>query len=259
MKKVKIGIYGSEGRMGKDILLQARKHKNIQIVYLCEQKKHPSIGNTTEDISIGDNMGRLIALSDVIIDFTTPKATLELMKSIRKSSENPCLVTGTTGYSNIEEPKFTKLSKGMKILRSFNMSIGINLLKSLVKTSSNKIGSISDTEISEIHHNQKKDIPSGTAITLAESIRDGNKKFKKYAFREKSSHNLRKDGEIGFSSIRGGDVIGEHTVYFFLNGESLELTHKAFDRKVFSDGALKAAIWICGKKPGLYSIIDMLG
>jgi len=259
MKKVKIGIYGPEGRMGKDILQHTIKHKNIQIAYLCEQKKHPSIGNTTQGVNIGDNIEKLIDLSDVIIDFTTPKATLLLMKCIKKSNQNPYLVTGTTGYSETEETKFLELSKGLKILRSFNMSIGINLLKNLVTISSKKIGSISDIEIFEIHHNQKKDIPSGTAITLADSIREGNKKFKKFAFREKSSDNLRRKEEIGFSCIRGGDVVGEHTVYFFLNGESLELTHKAFDRKVFSYGALEAAIWIYGKKPGLYSIIDMLG
>ena len=117
----------------------------------------------------------------------------------------------------------------------------------------------SEIEIRENHHKIKRDLPSCTALTLAESINEGAKVKKKNSYRIQSTNLLRKNNEIGFSSIRGGDVIGEHSVYFFMDGERIELTHRATDRKIFSNSALKAAIWIFNKKPGMYSLIDMLG
>ena len=168
------------------------------------------------------------------------------------------LVTGTTGYTKTEEKKFQELVNGRKVLRSFNMSIGINLMKNLIKAASKNISSQSDIEIVEIHHNKKKDIPSGTAISLAKSVQEGFKKIAKFSYREENKNKARGKNEIGFASIRGGDVIGEHTVYFFLNGERIELKHIASSRKIFSVGALKAASWLHQKKVGLYTISDML-
>ena len=138
------------------------------------------------------------------------------------------------------------------------MSLGVNLMKSIVKTCSKNLVDLADIEIVEIHHNRKKDIPSGTAITLGESIKEGNQKSKKFTFREKNNDRVRVKNEIGFSSIRGGNVVGEHTVYFFMDGETIKLTHIANDRKVFSEGALRAAIWIAKQKIGFYSTTDML-
>ena len=139
------------------------------------------------------------------------------------------------------------------------MSLGINILKELVKKTAKNISEESDIEISEIHHNMKRDVPSGTALTLADSINEGAIMKKKNSYRVQSANLVRKKNEIGFSSIRGGDIVGEHSVYFFMNGERIELTHRAVDRKIFSNGALKAAIWIFNKKPGMYSLTDMLG
>ena len=147
----------------------------------------------------------------------------------------------------------------LKILQSFNMSFGINILRELVKKTAKNISEESDIEISETHHNLKRDIPSGTALTLADSINEGAKVKKKHSYRLQSANLVRKKNEIGFSSIRGGDVVGEHSVYFFLDGERIELTHRALDRKIFSNGALRAAVWIFKKKPGMYSLIDVLG
>ena len=138
------------------------------------------------------------------------------------------------------------------------MSIGISLLKNIVKLASKTVGELSDVEITEIHHNKKKDIPSGTAISLAESVNEGNRKLSDFSYREKNNNKLRNKNEIGFSSIRGGHIVGEHTVFFFLDGERLELKHAASNRSVFSIGALNAACWIFKKKPGLYSIMDMI-
>ena len=138
------------------------------------------------------------------------------------------------------------------------MSIGVNLLKTLVSISSKNLSEISDIEILEFHHNKKRDVPSGTAITLFDSVNEGNSPSKKRVFRSQTADKIRSKNEVGFSSIRGGDVVGEHTVFFFMDGERIELTHKASDRKIFSIGALKAAKWLFKKKPGLYTILDMI-
>ena len=244
--------------MGKDIVSRAQKFKEIEITFLCEYSGHKSIGKKKENLVVSNDVKELISCSDVIIDFTNSKGTLLLLNSIRKSSYKPAIISGTTGFSRVEDKKFLESIKGLKVLRSFNMSLGVNLMKSIVKTCSKNLVDLADIEIVEIHHNRKKDTPSGTAITLGESIKEGNEKSKKFTFREKNNDRVRIKNEIGFSSIRGGNVVGEHTVYFFMDGETIKLTHIASDRKVFSEGALRAAVWITKQKIGFYSTTDML-
>ena len=258
MKKIKIGIFGPGGRMGNDLIEQIKKFDTLELSVLCEKKKHKYVGKRISGIVIGDNISNLIECSDVIIDFTIPSATINLLEVMRDLKTKTALVTGTTGYTKIEEKKFQGLTYGRKVLRSFNMSIGINLMKNLIKAASRNVSSQSDIEIVEIHHNKKKDIPSGTAISLAKSIQEGFRGIAKFSYREENKNKARGKSEIGFASIRGGDVIGEHTVYFFLNGERIELKHIASSRKIFSVGALKAAYWLHQKKVGLYTISDML-
>ena len=245
MKKIKIGIFGPKGRMGESILEQIKNFSELKLSSLCENKKHSIVGKEIAGILVHSNLKKLVNESDVIIDFTIPEATINLLEELRKSKKKTAVVTGTTGFTKSQEKKFLKLCKGLKILQSFNMSLGINILKELVKKTAKIISEESDIEISEIHHNMKRDVPSGTALTLADSVNEGVK--------------VKKKNEIGFSSLRGGDVVGEHSVYFFMDGERIELTHRAVDRKIFSNGALKAATWIFNKKPGMYSLIDMLG
>ena len=257
MNDVRIGVYGPTGRMGQSIIKQSSNFKNLKIVSLFEKKGHQMVGKKINGLVVHTNLGSLIEDSDIIIDFTTPMATIELLKMIKKTKKT-ALVTGTTGFSKILEKKFIHLTKGLVVLRSFNMSFGVNILKSLVKFASENLSSIADIEISEIHHRLKRDTPSGTAISLAESIKDGSKISKGYYYRKESKSEIRKKHNIAFTSIRGGDVIGEHTVFFFMDGERIELTHKANDRKIFSNGALKAAKWLYGKKPDLYSLLDMV-
>ena len=258
MKKIKIGVFGPDGRMGRDVIEQLKKDDNFQINNICEKVGHKSIGKKINGIIVENNIDKLISNVDVIIDFTLPSATINLMTQMKKISKKTALITGTTGYTNSQEKIFKKLSKGLKILRSFNMSLGINLMKKLLKITSENISDFSDIEIIETHHNKKRDIPSGTALTLANSIIEGSSNLKKFSFREKATNKLRKKNEIGFSSIRGGDVIGDHTTFFFLDGERIEISHKADSRKIFSLGAINAAKWIVKKKPGLYTIEDML-
>ena len=258
MKKIKIGIFGPGGRMGSDLLEQIENFSSLELSVLCEKGKHKDVGKTVSGVVIGDDINNLIKCSDVIIDFTIPSATINLLEVMHDLKTKTALVTGTTGYTKTEEKKFQELVNGRKVLRSFNMSIGINLMKNLIKAASKNISSQSDIEIVEIHHNKKKDIPSGTAISLAESVQEGFKEIAKFSYREENKNKARGKNEIGFASIRGGDVIGEHTVYFFLNGERIELKHMASSRKIFSVGALKAASWLHQKKAGLYTISDML-
>ena len=258
MKKIKIGIFGPGGRMGSDLLEQIENFSSLELSVLCEKGKHKDVGKKISGIVIADDINNLIKSSDVIIDFTIPAATINLLKVMHDLKTKTALVTGTTGYTKTEEKKFQGLVNGRKVLRSFNMSIGINLMKNLIKAASKNISSQSDIEIVEIHHNKKKDIPSGTAISLAESVLEGFKEIAKFSYREENKNKARGKNEIGFASIRGGDVIGEHTVYFFLNGERIELKHMASSRKIFSVGALKAASWLHQKKAGLYTISDML-
>ncbi len=258
MSLIRIGIFGPDGRMGKDLIKEIKNFNSLELTFLCEKKGHKLVGKKISEITVEDNVKKLITNCDVVIDFTAPSATLQLLKTMDDLKTETALVTGTTGYTNSEEKKFNSLIKGKKVLRSFNMSIGINLLSNLVRLTSRNIGLESDIEITEIHHNKKRDIPSGTSILLAKSINEGNQKIQKFSFREKNNNRVRRKNEIGFASIRGGDVIGEHSVYFFLNGERIELKHTASNRKVFSVGALEAAIWIFNKKRGLYTIMDMV-
>ena len=244
--------------MGSDLLEQIENFSSLELSVLCEKGKHKDVGKTVSGVVIGDDINNLIKCSDVIIDFTIPSATINLLEVMHDLKTKTALVTGTTGYTKTEEKKFQKLVNGRKVLRSFNMSIGINLMKNLIKAASKNISSQSDIEIVEIHHNKKKDIPSGTAISLAKSVQEGFKGIAKFSYREENKNKARGKNEIGFASIRGGDVIGEHTVYFFLNGERIELKHIASSRKIFSVGALKAASWLHQKKAGLYTISDML-
>ena len=244
--------------MGSDLLEQIENFSSLELSVLCEKGKHKDVGKTVSGVVIGDDINNLIKCSDVIIDFTIPSATINLLEVMHDLKTKTALVTGTTGYTKTEEKKFQGLVNGRKVLRSFNMSIGINLMKNLIKAASKNISSQSDIEIVEIHHNKKKDIPSGTAISLAKSVQEGFKGIAKFSYREENKNKARGKNEIGFASIRGGDVIGEHTVYFFLNGERIELKHMASSRKIFSVGALKAASWLHQKKAGLYTISDML-
>ena len=258
MGNLKIGIFGSRGRMGRDIYLRARDTKNLEVTYLCENSKHPSIGKKISNLIVSRNISELVSQSDVIIDFTNAKGTLFLLNSITNSKKKPALVTGTTGFSALQEKQFSNFLGDMRVLRSFNMSLGVNLMKQIVKMCARNLNDLADIEIVEFHHNKKKDIPSGTALTLGHSIREGSEKVKGFEFRKMNNNKVRSKNKIGFSSVRGGNVIGKHSVYFFLDGETIELTHTASDRKVFSEGALRAAKWIVKQKSGLYSTLDML-
>ena len=215
MQKIKLGIFGPSGRMGADILNQISKFNHFTLVSLCEKQGHPNINKTFNNVKITSDTESLVSLSDVIIDFTSPKASLELLEKIKKIDKSTALVSGTTGYDKKEEDKFLKLSKELTILRSFNMSIGVNLLKTLVNISSKNLSDISDIEILEYHHNKKRDVPSGTAITLFESVNEGSRLSKKLFSEHKRLINLEKKTKLD-SRLLEEEMLLENIQFFSL-------------------------------------------
>tara|TARA_B100000700_G_scaffold54785_1_gene58617 strand:- start:113 stop:889 length:777 start_codon:yes stop_codon:yes gene_type:complete len=255
MKKINLAITGCLGRMGQQIIKSTRVDKNFKIVALTENKiNNKKIGG----VKISLNNQEAFKKANLIIDFTVPKCTFEVLKIAAKLKKK--VVIGTTGFSKKDEKLIKKYSKKIPILRAGNMSLGINLLMYLTEIASKSLGNSFLSKVFEIHHKHKKDYPSGTALMLGKGIADGkNKDFyklmgKKY-FNKK---NFPFQKKINFNSIRKGEIIGKHEVTFSSGKEVITLNHEAFDRALYSEGALTAARWLMNKKPGLYSMRDVL-
>ncbi|OGR56242.1 MAG: 4-hydroxy-tetrahydrodipicolinate reductase [Elusimicrobia bacterium RIFCSPLOWO2_02_FULL_39_32] len=257
---IKIIVSGAAGRMGSRILELASKNPKFKIIGALESQNHPSIGKKILDgtITIQAHLELFKEEFDVLIDFTSPEATLSHLRII-KNWNRVRAVIGTTGFSKEETAFIQKISKKMPILISSNMSVGINLMFEIAKIIGRKLPNY-DIEIIESHHNQKKDAPSGTALTLAkELVEELKRDFEDdLIYGRKGNVGKRKDKEIGIHSVRAGDIVGDHTVLFATQGERLELTHRASSRDAFATGALHAAEWISHQKPSLYSMKEVL-
>ena len=255
MKKINLAVTGCLGRMGQQIIKSSKKDSKFKLVSLTEVKK---INYKIGGIKICSNTEVAFKKTNVIIDFTIPKCTFQVLKIASKLKKR--VVIGTTGFSKKEEELIKKYSKKIPILKAGNMSLGINLLMYLAEISSKSLGKNFLSRIYEVHHKHKKDYPSGTALMLGRGIAKGkNKNFyslvgKKYL--NKKSFPFSK--KINFNSIRTGEVIGEHEVKFSSGKEIITLNHEAFDRALYSEGALIAAKWLMKKKSGLYSMRDLL-
>ena len=255
MKKINLAITGCMGRMGQQLIKSSKKDKAFKIVTLTENRK---INKKISGIKPELNSVNSFKGAHVIIDFTVPKCTLEILKIASKQKKK--IIIGTTGFSKKEESLIEKFSKKIPILKAGNMSLGVNLLIYLTEIASKSLGKNFLSKIYEVHHRHKKDYPSGTALMLGRGIATGkNKEFysligKKY-LNKKSFPYAKK---INFNSIRKGEVIGEHEVAFSNGKEIVTLNHESFDRALYSEGALAAAKWILNKKPGLYSMRDLL-
>ena len=243
------------GRMGQQIIKTSKLDTSFKIISLTENKK---IQKKIFGIKPQLNSKVAFKKTDVIIDFTIPKCTLEVLKIASKLKKK--IVIGTTGFSSKDEKLIKEYSKKIPILKAGNMSLGINLLMYLTEITSSLLGENFLSKIYEVHHKHKKDHPSGTALMLARGVAIGkNKNFnsligKKY-FNKK---NFPYGNKINFNSIRKGEIIGEHEVKFSSGKEIITLNHEAFDRALYSEGALTAAKWLMTKKPGLYSMRDLL-
>ena len=243
------------GRMGQELIKSALKDKSIKLVSLTENF---SINKKIGGVKPVLNSERAFSTANVIIDFTIPECTFEVLKIAVKLKKK--IVIGTTGFSKKEEDLIKKFSKKIPILKAGNMSLGVNLLMYLTEITSSSLGNNYMSKVFEIHHKHKKDYPSGTALMLGKGIAAGkNKDFykiigKKY-FNKK---NFPYGKKINFNSIRKGEIIGEHEVTFSSGKEIITLNHEAFDRALYSDGAITAAKWLINKKPGLYSMRNLL-
>ena len=255
MKKIKLLVTGCLGRMGQQIIISAKKDKNFRITALTENKK---INKKINGVKVELNNEKLFKKVDLIIDFTIPRCTFQVLKIAAKLKKR--VVIGTTGFTKKEEDLIKKFSKTIPILKAGNMSLGINLLMYLTEIASNSLGKNFLSKIFEIHHKHKKDYPSGTALMLGKGIAVGkNKNFynllgKKYLNRKTFPYGKK----INFNSVRKGEIIGEHEVKFSSGKEIITLNHEAFDRALYSEGALSAAKWLINKKPGLYSMRNLM-
>ena len=243
------------GRMGQNLIKSAKKNKAFKVVSLTENRK---INKKILGIRPEINSLSVFKKANVIIDFTVPKCTLDILKiaSINKKR----VVIGTTGFTKKEEKLIKNYSKKIPILKAGNMSLGVNLLMYLTEIASKSLGDNFLSKVYEVHHKHKIDYPSGTALMLGMGIAEGkNKNFynligKKYLNKKSFPYSKK----INFNSIRKGQVIGEHEVSFSSGKEIIKLNHESFDRALYSEGALTAAAWLMSKKAGLYSMRDLL-
>ena len=240
----KIIIIGSKGRMGQALVACAKKIHGLEIVAEIDQ---------------GDDLAAVISKCDVVIDFSAHAATVAVAKLCAKHKK--ALVIGTTGHTDTDTFEIKQNKAKIPIVWASNFSTGVNTLFWLTRKAAEILGPDFDLEVVEMHHRLKKDAPSGTAKSLAEILADVRKLHLDHAARH-GRHGIvgeRTLGEVGIHSIRGGDVVGDHTVIFANVGERVELTHKASSRDTFANGALRAAQWLVNQKPGLYDMQDVLG
>jgi len=255
MKKIKLAVTGCMGRMGREIIKSTKLDKNFKLISLTENKK---INKKINGIKIDLNSEKAFKSVNLIIDFTVPKCTFQVLKIASKLKKR--VIIGTTGFTKNEEIEIKKYSKKIPILKAGNMSLGINLLMYLTEITSSSLGKNFLSKIFEVHHKHKKDFPSGTALMLGKGIAVGkNKNFynligKKYL----NKKNFPYGKKINFNSLRKGEIVGEHEVKFSSGKEIITLNHEAFDRALYSEGALTAAKWLINKKPGLYSMRDLM-
>ena len=241
--------------MGQQIVRSLRSNKNFRLVALTENKK---VKKKIHGIKVELNNEQVLKKANLIIDFTIPKCTFQVLQIASKLKKK--VVIGTTGFTKKEEKLIKQFSKKIPILKAGNMSLGINLLMYLTEIASNSLGKNFLSKILEIHHKHKKDYPSGTALMLGKGIAVGkNKNFysligKKYLNKKSFPYG----NKINFNSWRRGEIIGEHEVKFSSGKEIITLNHEAFDRSLYSEGALSAAKWLMKKKPGLYSMRDLM-
>jgi 4-hydroxy-tetrahydrodipicolinate reductase len=264
---VKVGVVGCAGRMGQMLLKMLINAPGIVVVGGTERRGSVALGQDIGalagadplGISVGDDPSMLFETSDVVVDFTNPTATVS---HAQMAARTGCaLVIGTTGFDNDQLNSLYRAAQRAPIVLAANMSLGINLLQQVVEEIARILDPDWDIEIVEMHHRAKIDAPSGTALALGEAAARGRgQNLRRISRRSREGQvGPRVKGEIGFAALRGGDVVGDHTVIFAADGERVEITHRASSREIFARGAVKSVLWAAGKKPGLYSMRDVLG
>jgi len=267
MADMRMIVAGAGGRMGRTLIKAIADAPGATLVGACEAPGSAVIGRDAGELAgLGTNGVKIVAdptplfaNADALIDFTIPAATLAFVELTAK--QGLVHVIGTTGLTAEEEKLIAAAASRAIIVKSGNMSLGVNLLAALVKRVAQTLDDAFDIEIVEMHHNKKIDAPSGTALLLGRAAAEGRQvDLAQRSVRVRDGHTgARKAGDIGFAALRGGTVVGEHTVIFAGPAERIELAHKAEDRMIFARGALHAALWARGRQPGLYSMADVLG
>jgi 4-hydroxy-tetrahydrodipicolinate reductase len=267
MSDMRLIVAGAGGRMGRTLIHAIAATEGITLAGAAEAPGSAMIGRDAGELAglgrngivVEANLEPMLASADGILDFTVPAATVTYAEiAARKHRVH---IIGTTGLSGENERLIAEAAKRAIIVKSGNMSLGVNLLAALVKRVARTLGEDFDIEILEMHHNKKVDAPSGTALMLGRAAAEGRRiDLAQHSIKGRAGdHSLRCRGEIGFAALRGGTVVGDHSVIFAGTAERLELVHKAEDRMIFARGAVKAALWARGQKPGLYSMADVLG
>ena len=268
MANLNIVVTGAAGRMGAAIIGAVSKTEGLALSGALERVGSPAMGQDAGVLSglpptgiiISDNMDAALQYADAIIDFSAPTATVALAREAAR--RGLVHIIGTTGCSPADETALHEAAKsGARIVKSGNMSLGVNLLAAMVQQAAAALGEDFDIEIVEMHHNQKVDAPSGTALMLGEAAARGRKiDLENHAVKSREGiTGPRKQGTIGFATLRGGNVVGEHSVIFAGPSERIELSHRAEDRGLFARGAVRAALWAMRQEPGYYSMADVLG
>lgn len=267
---IRVAIVGAAGRMGRSLVSalseqkdQAKAQLQLAAAWVAPQSKH--LGQDSGSISCGEANGVEYRLAgtdqqiDCIIDFSSPENTLETLKVAQQL--RTALVIGTTGFDDQQRAQIKEAGEELAIVLAANMSVGVNVCLHLIQQAARAMGEQVDIEISETHHRNKKDAPSGTAIEMGKLIaKTMNWDFEQSAvYSRQGLGEAREAGKIGFASVRAGDVVGDHTVLFASEGERLEITHKASNRKIYAEGALRAATWLHSKQHGLFDMRDVLG
>ena len=267
MADMRVVVAGAGGRMGRTLIRAVSEAAGLSVVGALEQPGSPFVGQDAavlagiqaSGLEVRSDPLPMLGAADAIIDFTVPASTTALAGL---AAERGLIhVIGTTGLSAEEEAEVARAAKRATIVKSGNMSLGVNLLAALARRVARTLDADFDIEIVEMHHNRKIDAPSGTALMLGEAAAQGRGvDLRKHSARARDGHTgARRRGDIGFAALRGGTVVGEHSVIFAGPAERIELAHRAEDRMLFANGALKAVLWARDQKPGLYSMADVLG
>ena len=251
---IRIALLGASGRMGQAVLDAAAGQEDLRIVTALVGQGSSSLGNTSHGLVYGCDFDAAVNQADLLLDFSLPESTGKALEACLAASKP--LVTGVTGMGEPLEMRLKDAGRRIPVLAAPNMSLGVALLSRMAEQAARVLGPEFDIEISEAHHKHKKDAPSGTALGLAEVMDQA--RGKGHVSRNPDRRGLREPGSIGFSVVRAGDIVGEHTVLFAGTGERLELSHKAQSRATFAHGALRAARWIAGKPAGSYTLADTL-
>lgn len=266
MDRVRVAVLGAAGKMGRMLLKLIDEHDALVLGAALEREGAPVIGQDAmtlierpaSGIQVADTLERVVDDFDVLIDFSAPQSLPHSLNVLK--GRNKAMVIGSTGLQTADQQLLRTASKNMALLHAPNMSLGMNLCFNLIAMATRVLGGRSDIEVTEAHHRHKKDAPSGTALAIGAVIADELKKNLAdiATYQRVGNDALRREGTVGFSVVRGGDIVGDHSVLFAREGERIEIHHRANDRRIFAEGALFAAQWIAQKPAGLYSMDEVI-